>query len=221
MKRLCETCSVEFTVDKRRNPKKKFCSISCANVARVRKPTTNKKIATTIKANSLARYLKKPKLCVICETPITYEKRFVRTSCSSNCNQEIRSRLAAQGVYKVSGSGGYRKGSGRGKSGWYKSIWCDSSWELAYVMYHLDNNIPITRCRETFSYVFEDQSRKYTPDFVVDNKIIEIKGVWTDRERAKIKQCPVDIKIIDEEYIKPYIEHAKNIYGENFIDYYE
>lgn len=32
-------------------------------------------------------------------------------------------------------AGGYRPGSGIGKQGWYKNYWCDSSWELAYVIY--------------------------------------------------------------------------------------
>ena len=27
---------------------------------------------------------------------------------------------------------------GYGKHGWYKEYWCDSSWELAYVIYNLD-----------------------------------------------------------------------------------
>lgn len=49
-------------------------------------------------------------------------------------------------MYNYSKSmGGYRKGSGVGKSGWYNGIYCDSSWELAYVIYHIDNNLPIIR----------------------------------------------------------------------------
>ena len=42
-------------------------------------------------------------------------------------------------------NGGYRQGSGRGKKGWYKGFFCDSSWELAYVIYCLDHNIDIKR----------------------------------------------------------------------------
>ncbi|MEI7942893.1 MAG: hypothetical protein WCH76_06985 [Candidatus Riflemargulisbacteria bacterium] len=48
-------------------------------------------------------------------------------------------------------SGGYRRKSGRGKHGWYKGIWCDSSWELAWVMYHLDHGIPFERNKTSLS----------------------------------------------------------------------
>ena len=41
-------------------------------------------------------------------------------------------------------SGGLRHGSGRGKKGWYKGYWCDSTWELAWVIYQLDNGkVPV------------------------------------------------------------------------------
>ena len=42
---------------------------------------------------------------------------------------------------KCGKGGGYKPGSGRGKQGWYKGYWCDSSWELAFVMYCLYNNL--------------------------------------------------------------------------------
>jgi len=44
-------------------------------------------------------------------------------------------------IAKDRGLGGYQKKSGRGKWGWYKGFWCDSSYELAYVIYNLDHNI--------------------------------------------------------------------------------
>lgn len=40
---------------------------------------------------------------------------------------------------------GPKRGGGRGKSGWYKGFWCDSSWELAFLIYHLEHEIPISR----------------------------------------------------------------------------
>ena len=44
--------------------------------------------------------------------------------------------------------GGYRRGSGRGKSGWYKNYWCDSTYELCWLIYQLDNgNIPKRMCK--------------------------------------------------------------------------
>ena len=37
-------------------------------------------------------------------------------------------------------TGGIREGAGRSKSGWYKGYYCNSSYELAWVIYSLDNN---------------------------------------------------------------------------------
>ena len=117
-------------------------------------------------------------------------------------------------------NGGYRHGSGRGKKGWYKGIYCDSSWELAFVVYHLDNNIPIERCSDKRTYVFENQTKNYYPDFVVNSQIFEIKGYETLQSKAKQLFNP-DIILIDKEGIKPYLEYTINKYTKNFLTLYE
>ena len=58
----------------------------------------------------------------------------------------------------------------------YKNIWCDSSWELAFVIYHLDNNFTIERNKLGLDYNYNNKDRKYFPDFIVDNIYYEIKG---------------------------------------------
>lgn len=116
--------------------------------------------------------------------------------------------------------GGYRKGSGRGKSGWYKGIYCDSSWELAFIIYHIDKNIPIIRCKEKRTYLFENKTYNYFPDFVVDNLVYEIKGFKTPKSIAKELQHP-DIKVIDKNSIIPYLKYATEKYGSHFIELYE
>ena len=68
--------------------------------------------------------------------------------------------------------GGYREGSGRSKSGYYKSIYCGSTYELAWVIYQLDHDIPFQR----FPGYLEFGGRKYYPDFLQNGKIVEIKG---------------------------------------------
>lgn len=117
-------------------------------------------------------------------------------------------------------AGGLRKGSGIGKKGWYKGIFCDSSWELAFVIYHIDHNIPIKRCEEKRPYKYNGKIHYYNPDFIVDNKIIEIKGFNTKQWQAKMLNNE-DIIVLYEENIKPYIEYVKNKYGENYIEMYE
>ena len=74
--------------------------------------------------------------------------------------------------------GGYRRGSGRGKKGWYKGYWCGSSWELAWVIYSLEHGVEFTRCTDRFVYTYDGGEHTYTPDFKVNGTYIEIKGYF-------------------------------------------
>jgi len=117
-------------------------------------------------------------------------------------------------------NGGLRQGSGRGKKGWYKNIFCDSSWELAFVLYHLDHNILIERCKEVRTYIWESKERKYYPDFVINGVIYEIKGYKTPQWNIKQQSNP-DIVCLFEKDIKKYLEYAINRYGKGFTSLYE
>lgn len=116
--------------------------------------------------------------------------------------------------------GGYRKGSGRGKKGWYKGIFCDSSWELAYVIFCLDHDVPIKRNAEKFKYIFEGKEHTYIPDFLVYDEIIEIKGFVTSQWNAKII-CNPHIRVLYNDEMKPILSYVKEKYGKRFTDLYE
>lgn len=108
--------------------------------------------------------------------------------------------------------GGLREGSGRSKSGYCDGIYCGSTYELAWVIYNLDNKIPFTRCDKVFTY----NNRKYYPDFVQDNKIIEIKGYWTEEVALK-EQAVIDagysIKLLYKEDLKYCFDWVKDNYA--------
>lgn len=72
---------------------------------------------------------------------------------------------------KLAKNGGYRHGSGHGKHGVYKGYQCDSSWELAYVIYNLEHDIKFERNRDRFLYNLNGKSHYYTPDFICDGEI--------------------------------------------------
>lgn len=72
----------------------------------------------------------------------------------------------------ANGHGGYREGSGRAKTGYYKGTYCGSTYELVWVIYCLDHNIDFKR----FSGFLEESGVRYYPDFIINNNIIEIKG---------------------------------------------
>ena len=59
----------------------------------------------------------------------------------------------------------------------YNSIIFDSKWELCYYIANTLNNVTI--CRYTgdgFEYVVGNEKHRYFPDFIVNEKLVEIKG---------------------------------------------
>jgi len=123
-------------------------------------------------------------------------------------------------IAKQKGLGGYRIGGGRGKCGWYKGIFCDSSWELAFVIWHMDHNISIERCKVPRHYTWNDKVRKYYPDFVVNEITYEIKGYRTLQWEAKIADH-TDIVCLFQYEIKPYLQYAIDNYGKDYIKLYD
>lgn len=59
----------------------------------------------------------------------------------------------------------------------YNSVNFDSSWELAVYIYCIDHNISIEREPIKFKYINDSGKESYYfPDFIIDGRIIEIKG---------------------------------------------
>lgn len=59
----------------------------------------------------------------------------------------------------------------------YNNILFDSIPEIAVYIYYTDHNIPIQyQPGIYFEYNFDNTTHKYFPDFIIDGKIIEIKG---------------------------------------------
>lgn len=121
---------------------------------------------------------------------------------------------------KSKNNGGYRLGSGRGQKGWYSGIFCDSSWELAYLIFAKDHNFSISKNKEFREYVWEGKIRKYLPDFIVNGKLVEIKGYKSNQWIAKITANP-DVDVLYAAEMKPILEYVNLKYGKDFIRLYE
>ena len=104
-----------------------------------------------------------------------------------------------------------------GYAGRYKGFWCDSSWELAFVAYHLDHGIEIKRNRKGFKYNFYKKKHKFYPDFIVDGKYVEIKGSIKRKSKAKFEQFPGELIVVGAKEIKPYLDYATKTYGKEFF----
>ena len=200
----------------------RFCNRHCAtiygNTHRPKRSAESKKktsisVKNSIKCQIAAERSRKIYNCKQCNKEFSISDiRDIngRLYCSKECKHK----------YLSEHTGGYREGSGRGKQGWYKGIHCDSSWELAYLVYHLDHNLYIERCKEKRYYVWNNKQHTYYPDFITDDGIIEIKGYSTDQWKSKEEQNS-DVKVLYKNEIKPYLDYVTNTYGTDFIKLYD
>ena len=121
-------------------------------------------------------------------------------------------------------AGGLRPRSGRGKKGWYKGYFCDSTYELVWIIYNLDHDIKFTRNRSFYLYEYEGEIHKYYPDFrLSDNSLVEIKGYVTGLVKIKIASVnDVPIKLLTERDLKYAFDWVKEHYTYNELkDLYE
>ena len=86
----------------------------------------------------------------------------------------------------------------------YKGIIFHGKWELYYAQYLDSKNIKWKRPSETFSYIFNNKEKYYTPDFYIPSEdlYIEIKGYKTEKDEAKWKQFPKNLKVLMKKDLK-------------------
>ncbi len=107
--------------------------------------------------------------------------------------------------------GGHREGSGRGKSGWYRGMFLNSTYEIAFVMFYLDNNKRIERNKQGYKYFDPDRNGTYTyyPDFITDTGLVEIKGYRTVLDTYKLSGVKEPITILYKDDLMDIFEYAK------------
>lgn len=109
-----------------------------------------------------------------------------------------------------------RNGSGIGKRGSYKGNWYHSTWELAWAIYNIDNGITFERNFKSFDYEFEDKNRKYYPDFIKDEKYIEIKGFLRKNDLSKFEAVGDKLIVLKWEDIKKCFDHCVEKYDVSY-----
>lgn len=159
--KTCLKCNAEH------NKSGKFCSRSCANSRGPRTEDFKQKVRKALTgrighSSNKGKYFVEriSTYCMGCGGEFVSKVTESRKYCSNECWHNH--------------SGGYRPGSGRSKSGYYKGIYCGSTYELCWVIYNLDHNIKFTR----FDGLLEKNGLKYYPDFLLSDKktIVETKG---------------------------------------------
>ena len=198
----------------------RFCSQSCAN-ARQHSEKTKRKIQHSVKLNPAGwaskewkRKHKKVKLICYCEL-------CGNTLSSRNISGYCKNCYTKNPKYK---SGGLRKGAGIGKKGWYKGIYCYSTYELVYVIYNIDHNIEFKPCKKVYKYLWEGKIHRYHPDFELpDGTIIEIKGYSNAQTEAKLKAVKDrPVKVLYKKDLKYAFDYvSKNYQYDKLEDLYE
>jgi len=214
----CQKCglSLTFFETKEKFLKRKnfFCSRSCAN-SRICSDSTKEKIR-----NSLV-VIKPEKFCRYCGNPVFTKRVF----CSDDCKQSFGT--SAETRKKISdkakgNTGGWRNFGGNGKRGIYQGHLFQSSWELAWLIFQIENGKHPLRCEKCFEYITESgQLRKYYPDFEMDGIIFEIKGFNSIKTQLKISSvldAGYEIKLLMKKEVQPCLDYCVSKYGEKFYD---
>lgn len=226
IKKQCLKCGTEFEVERNvhkdgtiKIPKreKTYCSPSCSHSHSFTEET-REKISKGLKGNipwNKSKEACTKKYCKVCGKEVKHKNK---TGYCLDCwrKSEKYSLMCSRNA-KNNGSGGYREGSVKSyKSGRYDGIWFDSSWELAYYLYHKENNVNIVRCDENFPYKYEGVERRYHPDFMINDTYIEIKGYERPETDAKIRDFPHKLEIVRRDDMKYILEYMENKYGKEF-----
>jgi hypothetical protein len=121
-------------------------------------------------------------------------------------------------------NGGYRPGSGRAKSGYYKGIYCGSTYELCWVIYSLDHGIEFER----FPTKLEKNGIIYYPDFLLaDGKtIIETKGFEcqekVDTKTKVAESFGYNVKVLRKDDLKYAFSYVEETYKtKHFYELYD
>lgn len=189
----CTNCGTLLTYSDRL---KKFCNRSCAA------SHNNSKRGRKIVKLKTERQKRVIKPCPVCSTPVLHRDR---VHCSVACHKKSAQKRAIEAI-----------GTGRGKRGRYRGIDCQSSYELAFVIWHLDRGYRIERSTLVIPYQWGGKHRKYRPDFVIGRVTYEIKGYMDKLSKAKFRAAQnagIGIEIVGRKDIQPYIEYVCLRYG--------
>jgi len=223
----CKKCGVEFVKVK---GLLSYCSLKCRN-SRERSQIIKQKISNSLKGRKLSEeHIKKIK-----EKSLKQTKE-VKTKISASlkkyfkehkhhCLGKVGFKHNAETKLKLSISaklrqlGGYNPNSiKKHKKGMYKGFYCDSSWELAWVIYNLEHNIKFQRNKELFVY---KDNKRWMPDFILeDGTYVEIKGYFGAEAKNKIESFTKPILVIKHNEIKKYLDYVVNKYGKDFVKLY-
>ena len=230
--RFCShICSSNYSTKYENNWNKEFKCTICENITlRSKRARKNSKIILCDSCKQLSLAQQKYELykrnikyvkCKTCDNIILENNKYGLCRSCLRKSEEYRQRISKSCVGKC---GGFRliSNSHRGKSGMYKGYWCQSSWELAWIIHALDHNIKFERNTKRFWYEYENKQHYYVPDFILeDGSYVEIKGYYNVQDQTKTKYFTEKLDLIDKNKIHPILKYVIDKYGKEFVQLYE
>lgn len=227
-KKICPNCKREIGATAFNRHYK-----ACVNEYKIRcsdQPKDDSEKAQAVK--NRAKPKKQSFKCEFCgkvwETTKSNYTIHLKYRCEKNPNRKIvfhgpteegKKRLSE--IAKRRGLGGFVPDSrgGKEKRGYYKGLYCMSSWELAFVVYNLDKGEIVEQCKEHFDYEMNGEKHSYTPDFKIGDIYYEIKGWHRPDTDFKVNAFPKDKTLVlldGRSQNEIYIKYAKEKYGTKF-----
>ena len=244
---VCQACGCEFELEIRRQQfedgnYRKTCSDSCAHKREhneENRKLLSKRIKDIINDKGYCGVAVKPTpakpitcVCEECGNEFqSWNKRcdfvegvFSNRFCSDECRKvHMKKKLSKHATERC------RKGEFGGKNnetykkhkhGWYKGLYCGSSWELAFVLWKTHNGFLVKRSDKVLPYKYNGKTLYYYPDYEIDGVTYEIKGFEDFKAQAKHKAYP-EIEYYNRDRMKPIIKEVKKLFGKNFVDLLE
>lgn len=218
--KVCKKCGTKYFLSWSKSVLSDFCSKECSRSysSSIKRKEINQKVSLTLRGKrnkiqqenfdkNFSDYNKNPKFCPICNTKIDYYKRFNKT-CSYECGLKLIS-IKNTGNSNI---GGHRDKGGRSKSGYYKGLYCGSTYELVYTIYNLDHNISFERNTIGFPYEFNGKVHHYYPDYKTPDGYVEIKGYWSELVDIKLSAVQEPIKILYEKDLQYAFDYVSKTY---------
>ncbi len=205
---ICENCENEHNESYGSG---RFCSSKCARGFSTKKKrslinekvrkTFKKNISQGIKMGYCKKSILKNKICPTCKNEFKprIEKQIY---CSQPCVYKSEVYKTKMSKANKGKTGGYRKGSGNTKGGYYKRFYFDSPFEIE-IAKELDRlNIKWIRNTKRFYFVYENKKTYCIPDFYIKdlNLYLETKGYWRGNKKEKtleaVKQNNINWKYL-------------------------
>lgn len=213
-KRKCIICGKTFEVDN--FSKRVTCSSKCSHTRSNSGPCQQFReqcLANRLKKKQekLLRWKASKPKCKYCGNLIDTENK---QALKNFCNRVCLAKYSNQFKTEESHIKATRKGNAH--HGWYKNIPYDSSFELAFIIYNIEClDKEVSRYKGWRTYIYNNEKHRYYPDFIINDKVYEVKGQLTDIDKAKLEQNK-DIILVSKSFINDCRKYCINKYGKKF-----